>query len=167
MDTRERDTVVGILELMVRCEEAVGDYYLVCAETWPADRSFWLKLSDEETTHAVRLELLAVRVQTDATTVSVNRLFPRAALEAFLAGVARQSVRVLEGEVDRCAAIAFSRDLERSLIESQALQAIALSLPKWRNYLSEIAAETLEHEHRLQERFARGSQRDMIQGGLS
>lgn len=155
MGSREGGAVVADLELLVRCEEVVGGYYGACADVWPADRGFWLGLSDEEATHAVRLELLAERILAGSGPVGVAPLFPRAALETFVELVAEQRVRVLDGDVSRRVALALSKHVERTLIDIQALRAIAVSLPDWQGCLNEIAAEERGHELRVVERFAR------------
>lgn len=157
MDGTERDAVVASLELLVRCKEAIGEYYRVCAEAWPADRGFWLGLADDEATHAARLELLGERARDDGVSARVDRLFPRAALETFVAGVVQVRARVLDGRVTRGAALALSQDFERSLIESRALRAIELSVPGWRSFLGAIAVDTLDHLLRVEERWARES----------
>jgi hypothetical protein len=59
--TKER--VSQYLTLLVRCEEAVGEFYRVCAATWPEEAAFWQNLADEELDHAVRLEMVQARAR--------------------------------------------------------------------------------------------------------
>lgn len=152
MKTSEQHTVLKSLSLLMRCEEAVGEFYQACAEAWPTDRELWAGLREEESVHAVRLGLLRGWVQVEAGAARLERVFPRKDLECFLEGVARDRDRVLAGELTRTAALALARDAERSLLETQALRAIAFVNPKLEGFLRKINAETLNHGRRLEER---------------
>lgn len=152
MKTAEQHRVLQGLGLLVRCEEAVGEFYQACARAWPTDRDLWDGLSEEEAMHAVRLGLLQGWVRVEAGAARLERFFPFADLHAFLEEVDRGRDRVLAGELTKTMALALARDTERSLLEIQSRRAIAFADPNLDGYLRTISAETHDHGRRLEER---------------
>lgn len=135
MNDRERDAVIDNRKLRVRCEDAIGEFPRAYAAAGTVDRNFGFGLADEETTLAVWLALPAGWIQDDVEPVRVGQPFPRLLREEFVQGLTRQRVRVLDGE------LAGSSDA-------------ALSFPKGWRHLGEIAAETRDHEQRIEGRSA-------------
>jgi hypothetical protein len=154
VDAEDRDRVIEGLELLLRCEEAVGDFYRSCAATWPIDRGFWSGIAEEEAIHVARLGLLRERVVERAAVARVEQAVPCAALNALFQAATRDRELLLAGKIGRAMAFALARDLERSLIGSRGLRAIAFAKGEWDGYLRTIVAETHRHERLFEERLA-------------
>lgn len=160
MDAEERDRVLEGLEILLRCEEAVGDFYRSCGEIWPIDRDFWWGIAGEEAIHAARLGLLLERVREREAAARVEQEVPCVALNALFQAATRDRELLLAGKIDRTMALAIARDLERSLVGSRALRAISFEKGAWDASLRTIAAETHRHERLFEERLARELARD-------
>lgn len=148
--TKER--VSRYLALLVQCEESVGDFYRACAETWPRDAAFWQGLVDEETDHAVRLELVRARIRLTPHGVGLVHAFPEGTILTFLRSVRESTVQVRAGLISMSGALARARDLEQSLIGSQPLRGLSFDDPRFARYQLEFSAEILEHAQRILDR---------------
>lgn len=148
--TKER--VSQYLTLLVRCEEAVGEFYRVCAETWPEEAGFWQNLADEELDHAVRLEMVQARIRATPHGIGLVHPYPEGTLQAFHHSVRKSAALVRAGTVTKSAALALARDLEQSRIGSQPLRGLSFDDPRFARYEQEFSADILEHAQRIVDR---------------
>lgn len=160
MEAGERDRVIEGLEMLLRCEEAVGDFYRACGQTWPVDRDFWAGIAEEEAIHVARLGVLLERVRRGAAAARVRQEAPCAALKALFQAAVQDRELLLAGKIGRAMALALARDLERSLIGSRALRAISFEEGPCAGYLRAIAEETHRHERLFDGRLAEQLRRE-------
>jgi len=153
--TKER--VERYLALLVRCEDAVAEFYRVCAAAWPGEEAFWEGLADEETDHAVHLQMIQERVRRTPHGIGLLHAFPEAALQAFIDSVERHTALVRAGATTMSAALANARDLEQSLIGSQPLRGFSFDDPRFDGYRRKLTDEILRHGKRILERIGEGA----------
>jgi hypothetical protein len=156
MLTETRERVSDYLESLVRCEEAVAEFYGVCAAAWPDEGAFWHRLAEEELAHAVRLEMLRSRVRRTPHGVGLLRPYPQATLDAFVRSIAGDIAQIRAGAMPLETALVHARDLEQSLIASQPLRGLSFDDPRFPRYWGEISAQIAAHARRIVDRMAQG-----------
>ena len=144
-----KEKISGYLKLLVRCEEAVADFYRACATTWPEERAFWEGLADEEVDHAVRLELLQARVRLTPHGVGLLHPFPEGSLQTFVSSVEQDTKLARSGAIAMSEALSRARDLEQSLISSQPLRGLSFDDPRFEHYRKEVSAGFVNHARRI------------------
>lgn len=157
MLTGTKERVSRYLRLLIRCEEAVETYYRACADVWPREAAFWQVLADEEADHAVRLEMIQERIRRTPHGVGLLHPFPEGTLQTFVASVAAETERVRAGTMGTGAALAYARDLEKSLIGSQPLRGVCFDDPRFAGYRRELAEEISRLAERIAARMREGT----------
>lgn len=142
MDAVKTERVLRNLELMLRCEDAVAEFYQTCASTWPRESEFWNELVTGGLVRSARLLLMRNRVEDSESAADSIRLFPPAALTTFLAWVERSLARVRSGEIGRYRALSIARDVERSPIVNEQFLLSRATDPDLANSLLSFSEDT-------------------------
>ncbi len=154
MKNEDLGRVLGTLDALAACGEAVADFYQSCADVWPDEGDFWSDMAVDEVVQAARLHLMRLRARDSADAAESVRLFSPAAVNGFLAWVKVNRERVRTGRIDRRGALAVARDLERSPIMSEHFRVTRATVERIANYLLAYATEFGDHEQRIAARLS-------------
>lgn len=146
MDTT--NAAVDRLGLLRAHELALGRLYRTYADTFPQQRGFWTRLSQEEHEHADWIDALRLKIEEESSGLVVDR-FPAAAIEHSIAYVNRLIDRAHRGDPTAVNALANALDLENSLIENRYFEVFASDSAEIKRTLSDLAQSTQAHHEQV------------------
>ena len=140
-----------LVALLARHERAVSRLYAIYAGKFPAYSALFAELADQEEGHAELLEQLATLVEEGELCCLAARFKPMAVKTA-LHYVERQIEQArVDSFLPARQALSVARDLANSLIEAKWFEVLGDEPPQLRGALDQLARETAEHRHRVQQ----------------
>jgi rubrerythrin len=142
------------LQVMAEAEDAVGEFYLTCANFPGEDRSFWMQLAGEEASHRVNIQKMAETISQNPEKFSLHRPFNAAAVRTFVSFLRRSTADLRENKVPREKLLFLARDIERSLLELSYFEIVKSPDPTHDKALREILVQTAAHNSRLEQKIS-------------
>ena len=138
------DAPAEALNLLREHEEAISRLYAAYARRFPADRDFWLSLSQEESQHASWIGLLRERTEEESSGLIVNR-FPAAAITHSLNYISRLIEGANRPDLTPVNALSAALDIEQALLENRYFEVFDSNSAEVRRVLELLAQETRAH----------------------
>lgn len=154
MNKSEINSVIGYLNALAAAEPAVAEFYETCCEFWP-DEELWKELAPEERRHAEIAARLAGIVEKAPEKFTLLRPLNLAAVRLFTEGVRANQAKVRSLAFKKNNALAASRDIEQSVIESRYEQLLGGGGPEYAALAGELAGEARVHKEKVLARIAR------------
>ena len=142
------------LNVMAEAEEAVGEFYQVCANLPGEDRGFWLQMAGEEASHKKHIQKIGETISRNPEDFSLHRPFNAAATRMFLSFIRKSKADLEENKIPGERILFVARDIERSLLELSYFEIVKTTNPTYEKALKEIHAQTADHSSRLERRIA-------------
>ncbi|MBN1591021.1 MAG: hypothetical protein JW888_16025 [Pirellulales bacterium] len=137
-----------LLDALVEVEVQLGQYYKLMANFLPEYRDIWNQLRHQEEEHARAMERVREAVHQDPSLFSLGP-FRAQTGKAIIRDVKEMASRILQEDVHPRYAVSFAADLEQSLLEQQAVNAVETSVPEVRCLFDQLRKETAEHRNLL------------------
>jgi hypothetical protein len=154
--TMERDPkdICRVMGMMADLELKVSEFYRECGDLWPQDKEFWSSLEKEEISHSGSLQKMAELFSARPERFAMNRPYNIASLSLALTGVQSLLLRLKKGQIHKENILFAARDLEQSLLENKPWEVLKTGDGEYTAILRDIAAQTLAHRRRLENRIA-------------
>jgi hypothetical protein len=137
---QEEDT----LELLAVNEETVGRLYSAYAERFPEMSDFWLRLSEEERSHAQLIRGLREQVASGKL-IADQRRFRAAAIHTSIDHIRGEIAAAQQAYMQPINALSVANALEQSLMESRAFQIFEADPAELKMVLQRLRDDTARH----------------------
>jgi len=138
------------IELMAQNEEAFNKLYITYAEKYPEYKDFWLKIADEETTHASWLRNLKPQIEIGNLSFTDDR-FNLSLVFKFLEHAKQKLDELKNKTVPIVEALKFSLIMEKSLLENKFFEVVETDQIGLKTILFNLAQSTEEHIQRIED----------------
>jgi hypothetical protein len=139
MNQKTKERAADYLGSLVRCREAVAEFYQACADVWPDGRTLWQRLAQEEASEAVSIALVRERVLRTPHGVGLLKPYPVAVIQNFIESVESDTRLVRTAGMTAETARLRARDRAQSLIVSQPLRGFSFDDPRFARYWEETS----------------------------
>ena len=137
------------IALMIRLETITGELYKKCAERFPDYEGFWERLASEEDAHAKLLGEIADNPAL-AAGFAERRQVAMGPLKFTVNFVDEQRAAVEAPDCTVVNALSIARDIEKSILEANAVRPAPGDPDAVRNMFARISAETTDHRARIE-----------------
>jgi hypothetical protein len=155
MDIHSSDDLKGILDTLVRMEEAeqiVSEFYQLCADMWPANVQLWAELSVEEIEHKNNIVTMRQIVSNKPEHFEKGRPFNIFAIQTMITGIHSNIERLKKGEISENNAIFIARDIEQSFIEFRYSEIVKTADVEYNTLVQKIIRETAQHKTKIDQK---------------
>jgi rubrerythrin len=139
------------LEMLIRHETAIKQFYEVCADVFPEHRSFWQGMAEQEQKHSDCLQGLSSKESLRKWFIN-DAQFQRLALTGALEYMERQTERVRQANIGLLAALSIAGDIEEALIEKQFIRLNISGPDEIKNVMTGLVADTQRHRKMIAEK---------------
>ncbi len=153
MDNIELNKVREYFSAVAEAEAAVGEFYALCHEYWP-DEELWPKIAAEEAVHAGAVRKMLELVAKSPDSFAVLKPLSPTPVRLFIEGVKANAAKVRGMVYNKTNAMAVSRDLEQSIIESRYDQLLACADPAYKALAGGLTADSRVHKEKFSARLA-------------
>jgi len=137
------------LPLFIELELLAGTLYEIFAEKYPEHRVFWEGLSGEERHHAETLRELGRKI-TSGEVLFVEGKTRAGALKTFIDYLKQTTATARKESFPMSKALSIALDIERSILEKNALDHFHGDSPDVADTLRKLKSETGEHTRRIE-----------------
>lgn len=141
-----------VLELMRSYELLLKDLYALFADKIPAEKEFWLKLSEEENKHAYWLEVLGMNMQKQGLSLNNDERFNIPLIKGSISHVLEAVDDFRKVEVSLFDALTFASDTENSMIEKKFFEVFYGQSEEFDKVMDLLKEGTNEHRQRIAEK---------------
>jgi hypothetical protein len=155
MDIHASGDLKGMLDTLIHMEEmekAVSELYMVCADTWPADRIFWAELSDEEREHRKNIATIHPIISNKPEHFEKGRPFNIFAIQTILTGLRNNIEKIRQHELSENNALSIARDIEQSFIEFRYSEIVKTADIEYSTLVRKIVKETAQHKIKIDQK---------------
>lgn len=139
-----------VVDLLMKYEITIGQFYAACAEKFPVQAPFWNRLADEEKKHALEIKTLCRKV--DSKTIFLEEArFKIRPLEISIEYVEKTTERVKGGLLNLIEALSIAHSIETSILESNYFELFAGDSVSLNHHLKKIKEESNDHQKRVKE----------------
>jgi hypothetical protein len=139
-----------LLEAMKAYEKEIAGLYKVYAETFPAYRSFWIDLSEEEVEHAGWIEELQAKIENGSEDFVVER-FPVEAIEHSMDYVKELVYKAEKSDFELIDALSEALHLKEALSESKYFEVLEGDSVETKRTLTSLASSSRNHYQKVKE----------------
>jgi hypothetical protein len=137
-----------IIKLLMDYELTLSELYGCCARTFPDHRGFFSSLSEEEVSHASRIDLLASEAEAGFVEIDENAFAVRP-LEISIEHAKEVKGRVEENKINLLGVLSLAYDIESSLIESEYHMVFKGDSMRFNETIHEIHMESEKHRRKI------------------
>jgi hypothetical protein len=152
MKSKDWDTILEQLGVMVKTELMIAKFYRTCARIWGKDKAFWLGLEGDENLHADNIRKMARIVIEKFELFEAYRPFNPVAMKTIISGIENNIQRLDSGEITEDNVFFIVRDIERSLIESKYDELVKTNDVEYQTLVKKIVSQTLGHHHKIEKK---------------
>ncbi|HPD57314.1 MAG TPA: hypothetical protein P5294_09105 [Smithellaceae bacterium] len=138
------------LELLEKLETDIANLYKLFAEKFPAHRYFWEELSKEEVQHAVYIKKLSAYSRQKIVYLDENKI-KTLTIKFITDGIESTYKKTKANELNIINALAYSLNLEDSIIENKFYEYFSTNDQNIAFLLSQIKRETIEHAKKVKQ----------------
>lgn len=143
-----------ILELMRSYELLLKDLYRLFADKIPAEKEFWLKLSEEENKHAYWLEVLGMNIEKKDISLNDDYRFNLPLIKSSITHIQESLNDFKKVEMSFFDALTFASDTENSMIEKKFFEIFYGISDDFDRVMNLLKEETEEHRKRIKEKLS-------------
>jgi hypothetical protein len=146
-----------VLELMRSYELMLKDLYQLFSDKIPAEKEFWLKLSEEENKHAYWLEVLGMNIKKKNISLNDDSRFNLPLIKISISHVKEALEDFGKMELSFFDALTFARDVENSMIEKKFFEVFYGIDDDFDRVMKLLKEETIKHNERIEEKLNGGA----------
>jgi hypothetical protein len=143
--TEAAANLTTVLKVMAQFELTVAYFYRTCAQMWFDLEEFWETMERAEIKHAGYLKQVNKILTEKPEGFSMGRPFTPAALKTSMSGIEWNIQRLRNGEITKKSILFISRDIERSILESNYGEIIKGTDVEFQALMKEILTDTVAH----------------------
>ena len=142
-----------LIDLLIRQEELVGEFYRACAGKFPERSDVWLSLAVAEDGHARILRSVAAD-PAEGRAFTIHRNFALNPLRFMLQFVKKQTEALESPGFTLINALSIARDIENSILEKKVVEPAPGDSADIRAKIEQLKAETTQHRIKITETLA-------------
>jgi len=146
-----KNSTEDVLELMRSYELLLKDLYALFAQKIPAEKDFWMKLSEEESKHAYWLEVLGMSMQKHKLSLNDDSRFNLSLIKISILHTQEALDDFRKMEVSLFDALTFASDMENSMIEKKFFEVFYGQGKDFDRVMKLLKEGTIEHRQRIAE----------------
>lgn len=138
--------VLDNLSLMEEAEKSVSEFYLLCADSFPENKDFWLSMAASELRHAENVRKMSALIGKDPKKYHPGYAFQPATIRAFGLYLDGLVEKLRSGEIPRDQILSVASDIEDSAVELHYGDIVETRVDEFNLLAREIDSETEEHK---------------------
>lgn len=143
-----------VLELMRSYELILKDLYQLFAQKIPAEKEFWLKISEEENKHAYWLEVLGMNIQKQGLSLNDDERFNVPLIKSSIEHVLEAMEDFEKVDLSFFDALSFAKDVENSMMEKKFFEVFYGINDDFDRVMKLLKEGTEEHRERIEEKLS-------------
>ena len=144
MNNSELEKVKEYFKALSGVESAVGGFYALCFEYWP-EEELWGNLALEEKRHSETVLAMLALAEARPENFALLKPLPLKPLSLFIEGIQAAAAKVRSGAYRKVQALAFSLDLEKTLVEARYDTLLRTEDQEYRMAVDGIKQDTGRH----------------------
>jgi len=153
MTITELAQVSRYFKFLSEVENGIARFYQVCSGYWP-EEEIWAGLAREEKVHAESVLAMLAAVEAAPEKFTLLKPLVMRPLELFMEGLRTDEAKVRSGAYKKINAMAVSRDIEHSLIESRYDNLLESRDAVYNTYVRGMIEDTRRHGAAFSSRLA-------------
>ena len=137
-----------LIDLLIRQEELVGEFYRACAGKFPERSDFWLSLAVAEDEHARILRSVAAD-PAEGRAFATHRNFALNPLRIMLQFIKKQMEALESPDFTLIKALSSARDIENSILEKKVVEPAPGDSVAIRTKIKQLKADTTQHRIKI------------------